>query len=237
MRLTADLITGAPTYFNTLKEREILLRGNKIAIIENLGATQDQFDSIDFSDNEILKLDGFPLLNRLRSILLNNNLITKISSSIVDQLPNLESLVLTNNRIANLVDIDPLAGCKKLRRLSLLDNPISKKQHYRLYVIHRLPQIRILDFRKVKQKERIASEKLFGTQAKPKQSAIAQAVRLSESTVVSNEPKQTSNGQSAHSQSERDAIKTAIQNATSIEEVARLEKALASGQIPDKMES
>ena len=34
---------------------------------------QDQFDTIDFSDNEIRKLEGFPLLTRLKSVLLSNN--------------------------------------------------------------------------------------------------------------------------------------------------------------------
>ena len=37
---------------------------------------QDQFDTIDLSDNDIRKLDGFPLLQRLKCILLNNNRIT-----------------------------------------------------------------------------------------------------------------------------------------------------------------
>lgn len=44
-------------------------------MIENLGATLDQFDAIDFSDNEIRKLDGFPLLRRLKTLLVNNNRI------------------------------------------------------------------------------------------------------------------------------------------------------------------
>lgn len=49
--------------------------GYKIPVIENLGATLDQFDAIDFSDNEIRKLDGFPLLRRLKTLLVNNNRI------------------------------------------------------------------------------------------------------------------------------------------------------------------
>jgi len=49
--------------------------GYKIPVIENLGATLDQFDAIDFSDNEIRKLDGFPLLRRLKTLLMNNNRI------------------------------------------------------------------------------------------------------------------------------------------------------------------
>lgn len=34
---------------------------------------QDQFDTIDLSDNEIRKVDGFPLLLRLKSLLVSNN--------------------------------------------------------------------------------------------------------------------------------------------------------------------
>lgn len=49
--------------------------GYRIPEIENLGATGDQFDTIDFSDNDIRKLDGFPYLKRLKCLLLNNNRI------------------------------------------------------------------------------------------------------------------------------------------------------------------
>lgn len=49
--------------------------GYKVPVLENLGATLDQFDTIDMSDNDIRKLDGFPLLKRLKSMLLNNNRI------------------------------------------------------------------------------------------------------------------------------------------------------------------
>lgn len=49
--------------------------GYKIPQIENMGATLDQFDTIDFSDNDIRKLDGFPQLPRLKCLLLNNNRI------------------------------------------------------------------------------------------------------------------------------------------------------------------
>ena len=51
------------------------ISGYKIPVIENLGATLDQFDTIDFSENDIRKLDGFPLLRRLKCLLLNNNRI------------------------------------------------------------------------------------------------------------------------------------------------------------------
>ena len=47
----------------------------KIPIIENLGATLDQFDTINFTNNEIRKIDNFPLLPRLKSLIFNNNRI------------------------------------------------------------------------------------------------------------------------------------------------------------------
>lgn len=34
--------------------------------------------------------------------------------------------------------------------LSLLDNPVTRKDNYRLYVIFTMPQLRFLDFRRVK---------------------------------------------------------------------------------------
>ena len=40
--------------------------------------SQNQFDSIDLSDNAIVKLEGFPRLLRLKQLLLNNNRISRI---------------------------------------------------------------------------------------------------------------------------------------------------------------
>ncbi len=39
--------------------------GYKIPAIENLGVTEDLYESIDFSDNELLLFDNFPILNKL----------------------------------------------------------------------------------------------------------------------------------------------------------------------------
>ncbi|KAL0319012.1 UNVERIFIED_CONTAM: U2 small nuclear ribonucleoprotein A' [Sesamum angustifolium] len=203
VRLTADLIWKSPHFFNAIRERELDLRGNKIAVIENIGATEDQFDTIDLSDNEIVKLENFPNLNRLGTLLLNNNRITRINPNLGEYLPKLHTLVLTNNRLTNLVEIDPLTSLPKLQFLSLLDNNITKKPNYRLYVIHKLKFLRVLDFRKVKQKHSRSHTKEEQT-PKP----------------VAPTPEQIL------------AIKAAIVNSQTLEEVARLEQALKSGQLP-----
>ena len=61
-RITPDLVACSLQFTNPILDREIKLRALKIPAIENLGATQDQFDTVDLSDNEIRKLEvrGLP---------------------------------------------------------------------------------------------------------------------------------------------------------------------------------
>ncbi|WZY97340.1 hypothetical protein YC2023_069669 [Brassica napus] len=202
VKLTADLIWNSPHFFNAVKERELELRGNKIPVIENLGATEDQFDTIDLSDNEIVKLENFPLLNRL------------------EFLPKLHTLVLTNNRLVNLVEIDPLASIPKLQYLSLLDNNITKKPNYRLYVIHKLKSLR----------ERAEAAALFSSkevEEEVKKVSREEVQKVSDSTEEPDTPKVV-----APTQEQILAIKAAIINSQTIEEIARLEQALKFGQVP-----
>ena len=83
VKLTPELIEQAYQFTNPVRDRELNLRGFKIPVTENLDATLDQFDTMDLSDNEIRKLDGFPLLKRLKCLLLNNNRITRIGENLI----------------------------------------------------------------------------------------------------------------------------------------------------------
>ncbi|OEL31033.1 U2 small nuclear ribonucleoprotein A', partial [Dichanthelium oligosanthes] len=235
VRLTADLIWKSPHFFNAIKERELDLRGNKIAVIENLGATEDQFDTIDLSDNEIVKLESFPYMNRLGTLLVNNNRITRINPNLGEFLPKLHTLVLTNNRLTNLAEIDPLASLPKLQYLSLLDNTVTKQPDYRLYVIHKLKHLRLLDFKKVKQQERVAAAQKFHSKEAEEEAKKVPAKtftpgQLADAQDMTNEvqgPKVV-----APTPEQITAIKAAIVNTHTLEEAARLEKALSTGQVP-----
>lgn len=54
--------------------------------------------------------------------------------------------------IQELGDLNPLSTLPNLKVLSLLDNPVTKKQHYRKYVIFKIKPLKVLDFQKVKLK-------------------------------------------------------------------------------------
>lgn len=54
-----------------------------------------------------------------------------------------------NNKISELAELDKLANCKKLERLVLTNNLVTELPNYRLYAIHKIPSLRILDFEKV----------------------------------------------------------------------------------------
>lgn len=76
MRLNADLISRTQQYLNPLNQFYIDLRGYKIPYLENLAATNDQFECIDLTGNDIVKLDELPRLLRLETLMLANNKIS-----------------------------------------------------------------------------------------------------------------------------------------------------------------
>ena len=110
VKITAELILRSPVVFNPLGDRELVLRGLKIPAIRNLGVTQDQFDSLDLSDNDIQVLGNFPKQTRLSTVQLNDNQISSVEGqNVADALPNLTRLILTGNQIQRLEDLDEIA--------------------------------------------------------------------------------------------------------------------------------
>lgn len=228
MRLTQVIINESPAFINPLREREISIRGYKIPAIENLGATLDQFDVIDLSDNEIQKVENFPVLQRLRKLMISNNHVNRISEKLSKELPNLTTLILTNNRITNLSVIDALDSNKNLIVLSLLDNPVCRRPNYRLYVIAKVPSLQVLDFQKISKKERDAAKKMFPpatagatiAPGEPEEETKEIGLKAPE-PVVKPTPEQIT------------ALRATIANANTPAEIERLERALRAGIIPE----
>uniref|UniRef100_A0A0R3RWD0 Probable U2 small nuclear ribonucleoprotein A' n=1 Tax=Elaeophora elaphi TaxID=1147741 RepID=A0A0R3RWD0_9BILA len=227
VRLTVELINDSLQYLNTVRDRELSLRACKIPVLENLGVTKDQFDTIDLTDNDIRKLENIPLLRRLSTLLMHNNRVQQIMPNIGEALPSLKTLALTNNNLCELGDIDPLATCPKLEYLTLIGNPLTHKPQYRLYVIYKVPSVRVLDFKRVRLAERKQANSLF--KGKKGQKFRDQVVKKSRAM-----PDDEEDGEPRNLRVE-DAkkIEEAIASASSLAEVERLQGILQSGRIPE----
>ncbi|KAH7929387.1 L domain-like protein [Leucogyrophana mollusca] len=240
VKLTPELLAQAPSALNPVKERQLDLRGYKIPAIENLGVTRDQHDAIDLTDNSITALGNLPLLKRLRTLLLANNRISSISPSIHLSVPNLTTLVLTGNNVTELGDLEPLREIRGLTYLSLMGNPVGEKKWYREWLAWRIPSLRVLDFQRIRDKERHTGKSLFLT-AEGLPTALATTISTTVSkqgaktTVTTDEPRPAvPSGKAGRLMSKEDAdkVKAAIAKATSIEEIRRLERSLREGYMP-----
>ncbi|KAJ5246362.1 U2 small nuclear ribonucleoprotein A [Penicillium chermesinum] len=236
MRLTAELIENSLSYINTLKDRELDLRGRKIPAIENLGLAKDQ-DTIDFTDNDISSVGNFPYFPRLGTLLLARNRINHIQPALGSSLPNLSTITLFSNNLAELADLEPLSTLTQLRHLTLLENPVTRKENYRYWVIWLVPSVVFLDYQKVKQAERIKARELFGTREAPTELAakimgIKSVVSVASNGAGAGESKSEQPVRLKLTAAEKKRVQEMILNATSLQEVARLEKDLAEGRVP-----
>ncbi|KAJ3187749.1 U2 small nuclear ribonucleoprotein [Gaertneriomyces sp. JEL0708] len=233
VKLNYDVLTAAPSTLNPLGDRTLDLRGLKIPLLENLAITKDSNDVLDLTDNDLRRLDNFPYMTRLKVIMAGNNRITRIDTEIAKYVPNLHTLVLTNNQIEELGDIDPLAQLKYLERLSLMDNPVATRKYYRLYVIYRCPTVRILDFRRVREKERVEAKKLFSGVEGQKLATSLSSQKSNAKTFEPGEPsKKAAKAYQGPTPEEAAKIREAIKNAKTLDETVRLQKQLEAGHIP-----
>eukprot|EP01130_Rhizamoeba_saxonica_P003374 TRINITY_DN1428_c0_g1_i2.p1 TRINITY_DN1428_c0_g1~~TRINITY_DN1428_c0_g1_i2.p1 ORF type:complete len:200 (-),score=51.13 TRINITY_DN1428_c0_g1_i2:26-625(-) len=182
---------------------------------------------MDFSDNGITRFGGFPLLQRLSTVLINNNQIRNISEGLGTSIPNLEYLVLTGNNISNLADLDALSELVNLKFLSLLQNPVRDLEHYRLYMIHKIPSLNILDYQKISHIERREARELFGgEEGKRIKEDIERAGSLS---------KGKSGTMRTLTPDQELLIRKALERVTTMEETRKLDHILQTGKIPENL--
>ncbi|KIM28948.1 hypothetical protein M408DRAFT_125638 [Serendipita vermifera MAFF 305830] len=250
MKLTPELIAQSKSSLNPLKERQLDLRGLQIPAIENLGAARDQHDALDLTDNSLTVLSNLPLSRRLKTLHLSNNRIAALSPNLHVSCPNLTTLILTNNNVQQLGDLEPLQHMRYLTYLSLLGNPVRERKYYREWMVWRCKALRVLDFIRIRERERAHARTLFLT---PDELETALATQLASTITTSaakaaaasiiDEPSAARAASSAGpggkagrlmTAEEKARIKAAIAKATSAEEIKALERSLREGWIPQE---
>jgi len=254
MRLSADLLAQSEQRTNALGERELILRGLLIPTIENLATTQDAYDTFDFTDNRITKVDNFPTSKRLSHLNLCQNFITSVDGKNLSRnVPNLSTFNLCYNQISSLNVLRNIGlGCKKLKFLFLNGNPVTNLHYYRLYTIYSIPSLQVLDFTKIKQKERDMAKRFAVSAAGAAlQADIQMEARETTSATTSqsnneddsntfvpgkgNTTKETFRIQFTANQKEE--IRDMITNASCPEDVEKIEECVRRGEFPSSFAS
>ncbi|XP_037829673.1 leucine-rich melanocyte differentiation-associated protein isoform X4 [Kryptolebias marmoratus] len=155
-------------------ESQVALNGTQISYIGHdaeeiphfLGDTYGQFAKrLDLSFNQLRSLAGLKMFTELEELVVDNNQLGNDLQ--LPRLPNLHTLTLNKNQLTDieallehLADVTP-----SLQYLSLLGNEACPNQlispdkdeddyqRYRYFVLHKLPQLKFLDSRKVTKKE------------------------------------------------------------------------------------
>ncbi|RLV90285.1 U2 small nuclear ribonucleoprotein A' [Spathaspora sp. JA1] len=243
MRLTSQVINEAPIILNPEKKLTLQLRNLQIPTIENLGITQDKFQVIDLTNNELIELGNIPSgFKNLETLLLGNNNIAYIDENF-PQDNYITSISLINNNIYKF-QIEFSKKFKRLENLILIGNPITELSNYRLFIVWLIPSLKVLDFKKVKPRERIEAIEKFG---KIDSSSDEFNTNVLTMLAKSSEKQATTNGVAAGSNSavnktmntvvkklteaERRELLHKLNSATSIHEIEEIESALKRGSI------
>ncbi|XP_056291739.1 leucine-rich melanocyte differentiation-associated protein [Pseudoliparis swirei] len=160
-------------------ESLVALNGTQISYIGHdcmnipdfLGDTYGQFARrLDLSFNLLRSLAGLKMFTVLEELVVDNNLLG--NDLLLPRLPKLHTLTVNKNQLTDieallehLADVTP-----SLVYLSLLGNEACPNQlvspdkdeddyqRYRYFVLHKLPQLKFLDTRKVTQKEMMEAQ-------------------------------------------------------------------------------
>jgi len=150
---------------------------NSIASIERLGLSKlAALRSLFLQGNDITRIDGLEGLYSLQELVLDRNRIKYVDAGALDpvqnlrelrmeenglrslsnlgNLPHLQALHLGYNRISDTSEIERITGLKALLEITLMNNPVVRKQVYRAVLLGKLPMLRIIDGRDVTEEER-----------------------------------------------------------------------------------
>ncbi|KAH3663484.1 hypothetical protein WICMUC_005923 [Wickerhamomyces mucosus] len=238
VRLTPNVLLDAPSYTNPEGARTLVLRNLSIPLLENLSVIGDINEVIDLTDNDLVNLGNFPpSLIKLKTLLVANNRIITIQDDFPNSVSHLESLSLISNNINSFNSLLPLKELKYLNNLSLIDNPIvSNEEDYRLFIIWLFPNLKILDFQKIKDFERDQSISLYGKDFKSQTNKAQELLQLTISSIdrqksLNKTQEQVEKVLKKLTDEDKQKLKLELKNATSLVEIDRIENALRNGYI------
>lgn len=236
MKVTPSTILDAPSYYTShfngkyntdrcLVLRDLELEYDDTTFPTSMKMMPSGTHIVDLTNNSFTSVPPLSGRSDVHTLLLSRNNIHAIDGFL---LPNqLRNLTLAHNGIETLDQLNGLKSAPNtLENLSLKGNNVCYIEGYREYVLQLLPQLRVLDFSKVKAQERLGGEKLSINTLSASKNQTTSLVKTPADKnlelmghVVAKLDKKTV-----------DEIKEQLANATTLSEIERLEK-LLSGNV------
>ena len=146
--------------------------------------------------------------------------------------------MLQNNKIRNLVDIDEIAKMKRLKCLIMKGNPVCAVENYRAYCIYKLNDgLKMLDYERVSRRRGNRRRRCSGrtTEKRRRRKRLRLGREAGEMMMKKKKTRRKKTKKKPkNNAAELAKIKAAIANATTLEEIAMLEKAMETGKMPSE---
>ncbi|XP_062511836.1 leucine-rich repeat-containing protein 9-like isoform X2 [Corticium candelabrum] len=140
--------------------QSLFLQANEIVIVDGLfGVTTLKELVLDRNRIKSIGADTFASLSNLVELHLEENRLKDLSH--FDSLQSLSRLYLGMNRISDLAELEKLSGLTNLKEISVISNPVSKKQAHRPMLVFRLSQLESIDGIEVTEEEATKADVFF----------------------------------------------------------------------------
>ncbi|CAH1164960.1 unnamed protein product [Phyllotreta striolata] len=124
--------------------KELILDNSRSTSIVGLTAEFTNLESLSLINVGLTSLKGFPKLPNLKKLELSDNRIAN-GLNLLETSPKLTHLNLSGNKIKDLETLEPLKNLKNLKNLDLFNNEATTVENYRENVFKLIPSLKYLD--------------------------------------------------------------------------------------------
>lgn len=175
---------------------------------------------LDLTNNELTSLPDLRSRSDIHTILLSRNQINVLDGRVLPR--RTRNLVVADNNISTFEQLNGLKGAPDtLENLVLRGNQVCHSEGYREHVIRTVPSLKVLDFERVTKQERQRSKEVQPSEVSAE--ATVTDIRRDKSSEIMHLVV------SKMSEEKRNELKEQLTSATSLAEIARIEKLLSGG--------
>ncbi|QHS76528.1 U2 snRNP complex subunit LEA1 [Saccharomyces paradoxus] len=237
MKFTPSIVIDAPQYYvdhyngkynvdKCVILRDLQLETDSESMPSSLKHLTKPTHILDLTNNDLIMIPDLSSRDDIHTLLLARNNIVDIDGRLLPM--NIQNLTLSNNSIRRFEDLQRLRSVPKtLKNLILLGNQVCHLANYREQVLRLVPHLETLDFQNVSTEERknatMFSRQADGEMLGPVSASTKDNKSRDKTMEIMNLVV------SKMTVERRNELKKQLAEATSLEEIARLEKLLSGG--------